>query len=71
MTLVNREERGMHGYDILLELNRIFEGIWETQTGTIYPLLNKMASPAHHSGPILQGEMKETLSALPRSFTRC
>lgn len=52
--------RGMHGYDILLTLNRTFEGIWEAKTGTVYPLLNKMASTSHPGGAILRGEEKKS-----------
>jgi len=52
--------KGMHGYDILLALNRVFEGQWEAKTGTIYPLLNKMASSNHPGGAVLQGEEKKS-----------
>ncbi len=53
--------RAMSGYDIIAELNTIFEGIWEAQTGTMYPLLNKMASERHSGGrQILQSETKKS-----------
>jgi DNA-binding PadR family transcriptional regulator len=52
--------KGMHGYDILLALNRVFEGQWEAKTGTIYPLLNKMASVNHAGGAVLVGEERKS-----------
>ncbi len=53
--------QALSGYDIIAELNRIFEGIWEAQTGTMYPLLHKMANPHHAGGrKILHGEGKKS-----------
>ncbi len=53
--------RAMSGYDIIAALNKIFDGIWEAQTGTMYPLLNKMATPRHPGGrQILHGEAKRS-----------
>ena len=48
----------MSGYDIIVELNKIFNDIWEAQTGTMYPLLNKMANPRYPGGrQILHSEV--------------
>ncbi len=53
--------RAMSGYDLIAELNKIFEGIWEAQTGTMYPLLNKMANARHPGGrQILHGQEKKS-----------
>ncbi len=53
--------RAMSGYDLIAELNKIFEGIWEAQTGTLYPLLNKMGNPRYPGGrQLLHGEAKKS-----------
>ncbi len=53
--------QAMSGYDLIAELNKIFEGIWEAQTGTMYPLLYKMSTSRHAGGrQILHGEEKKS-----------
>ncbi|MFX0041728.1 MAG: PadR family transcriptional regulator [Candidatus Hodarchaeota archaeon] len=35
---------GISGYDIIQKINRNFRGLWRGSAGTIYPLLNKLAT---------------------------
>ncbi len=34
--------RQISGYDLIIHLNKHFAGTWEAQSGTIYPILNKL-----------------------------
>ena len=38
-------EVGQYGYEMMSALNELFVGAWEAKSGTIYPILSKLASP--------------------------
>ena len=40
--LRNEEEVGQYGYEMMSDLNQLFEESWEAKSGTIYPLLSKL-----------------------------
>ena len=40
--LRNEEEVGQYGYEMMNDLNQLFEDSWEAKSGTIYPLLSKL-----------------------------
>jgi len=40
MMMVRNERK--YGYEIIKEMREIFDGIWEPQTGFVYPLIKKM-----------------------------
>ncbi len=42
--LRNEEEIGQYGYEMMNDLNQLFEESWEAKSGTIYPLLSKLES---------------------------
>jgi DNA-binding PadR family transcriptional regulator len=37
-------EIGQYGYEMMQSLNELFVGAWEAKSGTIYPILSKLAS---------------------------
>jgi DNA-binding PadR family transcriptional regulator len=40
----NGQETGQYGYEMMRDLNELFMGSWEAKSGTIYPILSKLAS---------------------------
>jgi len=42
LILLQLKKKTMYGYEIIKELKKIFEGVWEPKTGTIYPALRRL-----------------------------
>jgi len=42
MVLLQLKLHPMHGYEIIKELKRKFEGLWEPKTGSVYPALRRL-----------------------------
>ncbi len=42
LILLQLKKKSMYGYEIIKELKKIFEGVWEPKTGTIYPALRRL-----------------------------
>jgi len=56
--LENQEIIGQYGNEMIRELNKLFEGVWEAQSGTIYPILSKMED--YRAKNLLKGENKKS-----------
>ena len=56
--LKNLEKKpvGQYGYELMKELNILFEGSWEAKSGTIYPLLSKL----ENTKGVLIGQKKKS-----------
>jgi len=42
LILLQLKKKPMYGYEIIKELKKIFEDVWEPKTGTIYPALRRL-----------------------------
>ncbi|HDD69432.1 MAG TPA: PadR family transcriptional regulator [Candidatus Korarchaeota archaeon] len=42
LILLQLKRKPMYGYEIIKELKKVFEGVWEPKTGTIYPALRRL-----------------------------
>lgn len=56
--ILKKEQLGQYGNELIKELNKLFEGTWIAQSGTIYPILTKMDDPSDKD--LLQSENKKT-----------
>lgn len=54
--LLNDEQIGQYGNEMIKDLNDLFKGIWEAQSGTIYPILSKLDSQKN----LIIGENKKS-----------
>lgn len=54
--LIKSQALGQYGKELIDELNKMFGGSWEAQSGTIYPILSKLESQKK----MLIGEDKKT-----------
>jgi DNA-binding PadR family transcriptional regulator len=54
--LIKEQELGQYGKELIDELNKIFSGSWEAQSGTIYPILSKLESVKK----LIRGDDKKT-----------
>jgi len=43
---------GQYGKELMSELNKLFHGSWEAQSGTIYPILNKLEKSKKYLGGV-------------------
>ena len=54
LILLQLKKKPMYGYEIIKELKKIFEGVWEPKTGTIYPALRRLETRG-----LIRTELKE------------
>jgi DNA-binding PadR family transcriptional regulator len=56
--ILNKGEIGQYGNELIGEFNKLFDGVWEAQSGTIYPILSKMDD--YRTKNLIKGEEKKT-----------
>ncbi len=63
---VDQAPVGQYGYELIKELNSLFEGSWVAKSGTIYPLLTKM----DNDKDLLKAEKKKSpLGPIKKIYT--
>lgn len=54
LILIQLKRKPMYGYEIIKELKKVFESVWEPKTGTIYPALRRLETKG-----LIRTELKE------------